>query len=111
MAAVWLGAGIVEPHLPHAGQSFNVVGVIQTLVFSFLLFGWCRTHAESHNITMPTGAAAFSALLPPFGVPYYLLRGFGWRKGSLLVLLAAGLLVGFVLLYVVSFVVSARVGI
>ncbi|HET6552972.1 MAG TPA: hypothetical protein VFG49_05470 [Dyella sp.] len=110
MATIWLIAGVVEPHLPHAGQPLNEVGIAQSFVLVILLFAWCKAHAVSHQITAPKAAALLVGIIPPVGIPYYFFRGFGWREGVRGSLCAAGCLMGFVALYFASFALSAHIG-
>ena len=110
MAVTWLVAGAVEPHLPNAGQPFNPVGTAQSLVLAFLFFAWCKAHAAKHHIAPPAAAALLVGIIPPVGIPYYFFRGFGWREGIRGSLIATSCLIGFIVLYFMSFMLSARVG-
>ena len=109
MAAVWGGGGLVEPHLPNAGQPLNEVAIVQNLILAILLFGWCKAHAQAQSIKPPTAAPLLVALIAPVGVPYYALRGFGFRRGALLIGWALLTFAGFLALYIVCFAVSARI--
>ena len=106
----WLASGIVEPHLPNAGQPFNAGALIHGLVLSVLLFTWCKAHAKVHMIKPPAGAPLLVGIVSPIGIPYYALRGFGFRKGSLLLLKCLGTTVCCVVLYFLAYFFSSRVG-
>jgi hypothetical protein len=110
MAATWLVAGAVEAHLPHGGELLSEIAVPHTVVLAILFFAWCKAHAAARGIVPPTYAPLLVGIIAPIGIPYYFLRGFGWRKGSVLFLLAICTFTGFILLYLVSFMLSARVG-
>ncbi len=109
MVAVWGATGLIEPHAPNAGQPFNEIGFIQIIAWAVLLFGWVKAHARSKQIEPPAGAALFAALLPPLGVPYYAYRGFGLRRGSIIVGLALVSLIAMFAAYTLLYELSVRV--
>ena len=110
LAVVWALAGLIEPHLPNAGQPFNEVATGQSLLTAILLFGWCKAHARTHAIQPPAGAAVLTAFLAPIGFPYYVFKGFGFRTGLLLVALSVVVVVGLSAVYLVCFQLSMRYG-
>ena len=110
MAASWAVAGLVEPHIPDAGQPLNAVGAAQSIAMAVLVFCWVKTHARAQAITPPAGATILAALLPPIGIPYYAFRGFGFGKGAKLTGLALLTFIGLVLIYAVLYELSARIG-
>lgn len=110
MALVWLLAGVVEPHLPNAGQPVNATSVVQTILLAVLLYAWCKAHATAHQVNPASGAPLLVAVIPPVGVPYYFIQGFGWRKGTLLCFFAICCFVFFYAIYLAAFYSSARVG-
>jgi len=107
IAVTWGVAGLLGPHLAHAGELPNEVWVVQSLVTGFLLFVWCKAHARAHAIELPTGAALLVGFVAPIGVPYYALRGYGLGAGLRLIGKAIGMLVACEAIYVACYVASA----
>jgi hypothetical protein len=107
IAIVWGITGLVEPHLPNAGEPFSPIGMVQGFVTALLLFGWCKAHAEAHAIKPPLGAPLLVGLLAPIGIPYYAFRGYGLRGGARLIGLAVVALVAFAAIYLGCFEFSA----
>ena len=81
IGVAWGIAGLVEPHLPNAGQPFNAVGAVQMVLSAILLFAWCKAHAQANYIKPPTGAPLLVGVLALVGLPYYALRAYGMRRG------------------------------
>jgi hypothetical protein len=50
------------------------LAIVYALIFSGLMFGWCKAHAAARGSDPPTGAAIMAAFLAPIGVPLYFLR-------------------------------------
>jgi hypothetical protein len=69
---------------------------------------WCKGHAREAGIRLPSGSALICGLLPPIGIPLYLVRSMGWRRGGLSS--AKALLTGVLAygLYEVAFRITAR---
>ena len=103
---VWGITGLVEPHLPNAGEPFSPIGMVQSLVTALLLFSWCKAHAEARSIKPPRGAPLLVGLIAPIGVPYYAFRGYGLRAGARLVGLALVALAVFGAIYLACFELS-----
>lgn len=110
MAAMWTVGGLIEPHIPHASHPLNAVAVSQMLLFGVLSFAWCKAHARARGIQPPMAAPLLTGLCPPLGMPYYSLRAFGLGRGTLLVVIGIALLLVFMVLYGVSYFLSASVG-
>jgi len=71
-AVFWTPEDPLGPtYIPHA------------IVVGALCFFWCKTHAREAGTELPSGSALLSGLLPPIGVPLYLLRSQGWKRGWL----------------------------
>lgn len=107
---VWAVVGLVEPHLPAAGAPRQVVGLVHGIAMSVLLFGWCKAHAQRRGIRPPRGAAFLFGLFPPFALPYYAYRGFGFRAGTRLLLGGLLTFVALCIVYVVAFSLSGKAG-
>lgn len=76
---LFYGSAAVDLFVPRMS---NTVNTILTFAFATILYFWVREHSKENGISPPKGARMFSAVFPPLGVPYYLLKGFGVKKGS-----------------------------
>ncbi len=103
---VWGVTGLVEPHLPDAGETLNAAGAAQGVLTSLLLFAWCKAHARAHAVQLASGAALLVAVIAPLGVPYYAFRGFGFRRGARLIGLSIVTLLLLIAIYFVCFELS-----
>ena len=110
MIALWAVAGLIEPHLPNGGTPFNEVSVVQSFAMAVLLFGWCKAHARTRAIRVPAYAPLLVAIFAPIGLPYYAFRGYGLRKGSLLLAFSLFTFIGLLAAYVFCFYLSTRLG-
>ena len=108
LGLVWAITGIIEPHLPNAGEALNAMGVVQGISTTVLLFAWCKAHARAHAIRPATGAALLVGIFAPIGVPYYAFRGFGLRGGARLIALAIAGFAALMAVYFVCFAIGAQ---
>lgn len=88
--ASFVASGIVES--PGANGSPNVA-FAHTIIFTVLIYAWCKSHALEHGIESIGGFKLFAAILPPVGVPAYFFKYFGFKAGVILTLQAFGYLV------------------
>jgi apolipoprotein N-acyltransferase len=88
--ASFLLVGLIEVHMPHAGQFYSEAGTAHMFVLAVLLFMWCRADAERRGIKPPTAAPLLVAAVSLIGVPYYFFRTLPWRKAMLACLKALG---------------------
>ena len=109
LGVVWAAAGLIEPLLPRVGESLNEVGVVQGILTSVLLFGWCSAHARANAIRPALGARLLVGLLAPVGLPYYAFSGFGFRGGMRLIGMSILALVGLAAIYTIGFEISVRI--
>lgn len=72
--------GIFEAVLPAHG---NVSSLVHGLILIFGAVFWCSYHAEENELNIPKGSIILCVLLPILGIPYYLVRGFGFKNGGL----------------------------
>ena len=72
-------AGIIEGAFPRAQ---DVIFLIHVLILAILLVVWCGVHADENEISPPNGAQLLCGLIGLIGVPYYLLRAFGFKTGG-----------------------------
>ena len=70
---------MVEPIVSVNTQS--VIFLVNYLLFSILLFGWCKSHVKVSQIKEPFGSAIICALIGKIGVPLYFFRAFGIEQG------------------------------
>lgn len=85
MLLLAITVGLVEPFLLDPGEQINAIGMIQTFVMAFLLFGWTRAHRRQHQVTNAPAAALLIALIAPVGIPYYAFSAYGFKRVSLLI--------------------------
>ena len=98
MAISFIISGLVDG-FNSSGSGLGPTYGIHTLIFSILLFLWCKEHAKLNNLKLPSNSAILVALLPPIGVPVYFYRAFGIKKCIIGTFLAVILIVFFSLLY------------
>jgi hypothetical protein len=110
MAAFWAAAGLITPHLPRAGNPQEAVSVVLAFAMAFLLFAWCKAHARTHSIQMPSAAPVLVALFAIVGFPYYAFRGYPFGRALLLLVFAAVTFIGLSVLYGVCFALSGKFG-
>ena len=75
--------GVFEGLLPAYVNASSLFHGLILLVSAAL---WCGYHAEENGVNLPKGTIIFCIILPIFGLPYYLFRGFGFKIGGLKVL-------------------------
>ena len=72
--------GVFEGILPaHANASSLIHGLILIVGAVF----WCSYHAVENELIPPKGSIILCILLPILGIPYYFLRGYGFKNGGL----------------------------
>jgi len=54
--------------------------LMHALIIGVCMYMWCDFHAYENRIVRPPGAAILCFLLVPIGLPYYLFKGFGFKK-------------------------------
>lgn len=108
MLLLTIAVGLVEPFLPDPGEQMNAIGMIQTFVMAFLLFGWTRAHRRQHQVNSAPAAALLIALIAPVGIPYYAFVAYGFKRGSLLVVQAIGFFILLVVCYCLIFTLSTQ---
>jgi hypothetical protein len=110
MIVVWGLAGLIEPHLPDAGQPLNAVVITQTLTFAFLAFAWCKAHAKANGICLPAAAPFLFGVFPPIGLPYYSFRAFGFLGSIKLIALGFLLVLLLFTVYLLCYFGSQQLG-
>ena len=84
-----------DSFLPTAG-TFDALA---SLSFSVCAFAWVKADARARQIVTPPGSAVLAALAIPIGLPVYLVRALGARRGALATAKAFGFMVVVVLTY------------
>src|SRR5687767_8274750 len=74
-------SGFLDAVLGTPSDPLGPTYIPHVLVVGVLCFSWCKVHARESGIPSPSGSALLCGLLPPVGVPLYLLRSQGWRRG------------------------------
>jgi len=65
----------------------TALSLIHGLILILSAVFWCSYHAEQNDINIPKGAIVLCIIIPILGLPYYLFRGFGFKRGGLKFLL------------------------
>jgi hypothetical protein len=71
-----------------------------SVAFGVCAFIWVKAHANARQVEPPPGVALLAGFIFPVGVPVYLFRALGFRRGLWATLKAAGFMVAVVLVYV-----------
>lgn len=96
---IWLSFfvfGILEAILPTRANALSFIHAFILIVGAVF---WCAYHAEENEIKIPRGSILLNVLIPIIGVPYYLLRGYGFKGGGLKLLRFFGFMIISVSLY------------
>jgi hypothetical protein len=89
MLALVSVAGFLSVVLPLESTLYSLLSPALAVLASPLLYGWCRTHARTMGVAEPWGSAFICGVFAPVGVPLYLFRAFGLRRGSVSLVRAA----------------------
>ena len=77
----------------------GALDLVWGLGLAFCAFAWVKADARERNIDAPAGSALLAALIIPVGVPIYLFRALGLRRGLFGSLKALGFMAIAVLTY------------
>jgi len=99
--AVAIAIAIAEAVVPSLASQTGSVDLLASLIFSVLAFAWVKADARARQITVPPGSALLAALIIPVGVPVYLIRARGWRRGLIGTAKAFGFIIAVTVTYVV----------
>ena len=88
--------GLLEAILPARANALSLIHGFMLMVAAVF---WCVYHAEENEMKIPRGSILLSLLIPIIGIPYYLLRGYGFKSGGLKLLLSFGFIIISMLLY------------
>lgn len=96
----FIAGGVLEALF---SKESNALGLFHGFVILGFLFWWVGEHARENFIAVPKGSKILTLLLPPLGLPYYFYKGYGFKKGSILVCCALLLLVLAVGMYILGY--------
>src|SRR5690606_30118970 len=82
MIVVWGLAGLIEPHLPDAGQPLNACRITQALTVASLALAWRKPRARGNAICLAAAARLRLGVLLQIGVPDSPFRAVGLAGGS-----------------------------
>ena len=103
--AIVVGMALVDTLLPWATSHEGETSMVASLIFALCAFAWVKADAQARNMKPPAGSALLAALIIPIGVPVYLFRALGARRGAWGSLKFFGFLFAVVVVYVgVSYV-------
>jgi hypothetical protein len=103
--ASFLIAGIIEGYYGIDSDNAKSISIAHTLIFIFLIWAWCKMHAEENNLNKVNGYCVFVAFFPPVGVPTYFLKFFGLKKGAMRTLKAIGFTCILALFYLIPLII------
>lgn len=87
--------------------SSDATGLAHGFVIAFLVFWWVGEHATEQGLgAPPAGARLLSALIAPFGLPYYFFRGYGIKSGILKLGVALFVFALAIVLYLAPFYIA-----
>lgn len=95
-SASFVISGLIDATFP---RYENTSALAHGLFISFMIFVMCSVHMVDHGLNSRTGVKLFCAILPPIGIPYYFFKSFGFKQGSIKILLSLLILVASFALY------------
>ena len=79
------------------------LGLLHGFIILGLIFWWLDLHAMENGVAIPKGSKILTLFFPPLGLPYYFYKGYGFKRGAYLILIALLLSVVAVCMYVLGF--------
>jgi hypothetical protein len=105
--AIVIGMALVDTHLPWATTHIGAMNLIGSLILGLCAFAWVKADARARGIEPPPGSPFLAALIIPIGVPVYLFRALGARRGAWSSLKALGFIFSALVIYIgVSYAVA-----
>jgi len=77
-------AGLLESYYSNNETILLSIIVTHGLAIVMLIYRWCGEYSQEKNINEIGGVKLLAGFIPLIGVPIYLLRHFGFKKGSML---------------------------
>jgi hypothetical protein len=90
---------ILDSLLFSSAQSPGPLDLVWSLAFSICTFAWVKADCREREAKVPAGSALLAAAIIPLGVPIYLFRALGMRRGLWGSLKALGFIAVAALLY------------
>ena len=97
--AIVIGMALVDTLLPWATTHEGAMNMIGSLILGFCAFAWVKADAQARRIKSPPGSPLLAALTIPIGVPVYLFRALGARRGAWSSLKALGFIFSVTVIY------------
>ena len=98
---------LIDTLLPWAATHVGEASMIESVILGLCAFAWVKADARARELKPPVGSALLAALIIPIGVPVYLFRALGVRRGALSSLKAFGFILCAAAIYVgVSYAVE-----
>lgn len=98
-------AGCVESFYPEYSSDRTAISAIHSFIIAALIFAWCGAHAFETKTKPIGGYRFFSAILPPFGVPTYFIKFFGFKEGLKKTIKAVGFVLLMFIMYAIPYFV------
>jgi|SRR6185503_1537359 len=80
--AIVVVMALIDTLLPWAVTHVGEASMIESVILGFCAFSWVKADARAREIKTPGGSALLAALIIPIGVPVYLFRALGARRGA-----------------------------
>ena len=80
--AIVVMMALFDTLLPWAATHAGEASTIESVILAFCAFAWVKADAQAREIEPPAGSALLAALIIPIGVPVYLFRALGVRRGA-----------------------------
>jgi hypothetical protein len=103
LVSTFVVAGVLDAVFWSPEDPLGPTFIPHGFVVGAMCFLWCKAHARNAGMKPPSGSALLCGLVAPVGIPLYLLRSQGWRKGWPRALKAILVGVAALVLYQVSF--------
>lgn len=98
-AAIALLLAVIDALWPEVVDA-GTLDLVVAVAFGICAFAWVKADAAARKIEPPAGSALLAGLVIPVGVPVYLFRALGFRRG----LWAASKALGFMLAVAIGYV-------
>jgi hypothetical protein len=80
--AIVVMMALIDTLVPWAATHVGEASMIESVILAFCAFAWVKADAQARDTQPPVGSALLAALIIPIGVPLYLFRALGARRGA-----------------------------
>ena len=87
-------------------KNFDSLQAIQGLILAILCYRWCVEDAKERHLYPIGRMAIWSAIFPPFGIPYYLIKTRSKRDSIVVMCKIAICVISYQLIIIIIFVIS-----